>query len=159
MYNGIKDLAVGSEVFINNVSSSVYNGRFPVTSILKVGEVVIRFTYVLPSIPEVKQPEILGTEQVTFTVEGNVGTGNAYYYEYYDDNSYHTIPAANMTQAVTNYQYEIDKEDAKRNIFILKPDYLNVVFNDMDDFMPYKKGAAQYVSDTLKKGENIRLYQ
>ena len=137
----------------------VYNGRFPVTSVLKVGEVVIRFTYVLPSIPEVKQPEILGTEQVTFTVEGNVGTGNAYYYEYYDDNSYHTIPAANMTQTVTNYQYEIKKEDDKRNIFILKPEYLNVIFNDLDDIMPYKKGAAQYVSDTLKKGENIRLYQ
>ena len=159
MYNGIKDLVVGSEVYINNVSSSVYNGRFPVTSVLKVGDVVIRFTYVLPSIPEVKQPEILGTEQVTFTVEGTVGTGNAYYYEYYDDNSYHTIPAANMTQAVTNYQYEIKKEDDKRNIYLLKPDYLNVIFNDMDDFMPYKKGAAQFVSDTLKKGENIRLYQ
>ena len=159
MNNGIKDLVVGSEVYINNVSSSVYNGRFPVTSALKVGDVVIRFTYVLPSIPEVKQPEILGTEEVTFTVEGTVGTGNAYYYEYYDDNSYHTIPAAKMTKAVTNYQYEIKKEDDKRNIFILKPDYLNVVFNDMDDFMPYKKGAAQYVSDTLKKGENIRLYQ
>ena len=158
MNNGIKDLVVGSEVYINNVSSSVYNGRFPVTSTLKVGDVVIRFTYVLPSIPEVKQPEILGTEEVTFTVEGTVGTGNAYYYEYYDDNSYHTIPAAKMTKAVTNYQYEIKKEDDKRNIFILKPDYLNVVFNDMDDFMPYKKGAAQYVSDTLKKGENIRLY-
>ena len=81
------------------------------------------------------------------------------YYEYYDDNSYHTIPAANMTQTVTNYQYEIEKEDDKRNIFLLKPDYLNVMFNDIDDFMPYKKGAAQYVSDTLKKGENIRLYQ
>ena len=159
MYNGIKDLKVGSEVYINNVSSSVYNGRFPVTSVLKVGDVVIRFTYVLPSIPEVKQPEILGTEQVTFTVEGNVGTGNAYYYEYYDDNAYHTIPAANMTQAVTNYQYEMDKEDEKRNIFLLKPDYLNVIFNDMDNIMPYKKGAAQYVSDTLKKGENIKLYQ
>ena len=159
MYNGIRDLKVGSEVYINNVSSSVYNGRFPVTSVLKVGDVVIRFTYVLPSIPEVKQPEILGTEQVTFTVEGNVGTGNAYYYEYYDDNAYHTIPAANMTQAVTNYQYEMDKEDEKRNIFLLKPDYLNVIFNDMDNIMPYKKGAAQYVSDTLKKGENIKLYQ
>ena len=158
MYNGIRDLKVGSEVYINNVSSSVYNGRFPVTSVLKVGDVVIRFTYVLPSIPEVKQPEILGTEQVTFTVEGNVGTGNAYYYEYYDDNAYHTIPAANMTQAVTNYQYEMDKEDEKRNIFLLKPDYLNVIFNDMDNIMPYKKGAAQYISDTLKKGENIKLY-
>ena len=158
MYNGIKDLVVGSEVYINNVSSSVYNGRFPVTSVLKVGDVVIRFTYVLPDIPTVKQPEIGGTEQVTFTVEGTVGTGNAYYYEYYDDNAYHTIPAANMTQAVTNYQYEIKKEDNKRNIFILKPIYLNVIFNDLDEFMPYKKGAAQYVNDTLKKGENIKLY-
>ena len=159
MYNGIKNLTVGSEVLINNVSSSVYNGRFPVTSVLKVVDVVIKFTYNLPSIPDVKQPEIEGTEEVTFTVEGTVGVGNAYYYEYYDDNAYHTIPVANMTKAVTNYQYEINKEDDKRNIFLLKPDYLNVIFNDLDDIMPYKKGAAQYVSDTLKKGENIRLYQ
>ena len=158
MYNGIKNLDVGSEVYITNVSSDVYNGRFPITSVLKVGEVVIRFSYVLPSIPEVKQPEILGTEQVTFTVEGTVGTGNAYYYEYYDNNSYNTIPAAKMTQAVTNYQYEIKKENDKRNIYILKPQYLNVVFNDMDKIMPYKKGAAQYVNSTLKKGENINLY-
>ena len=158
MNNGIRDLVVGSEVSIINVSSSVYNGRFPVTSVLKVGDVVIRFSYVLPSIPEVKQPEILGTEQVTFTIEGTVGTGNSYYYEYYDDNSYHTIPAAKMTQAVTNYQYEIKKEDDKRNIYLLKPQYLNVVFNDMDKIMPYRKGAAQYVNSTLKKGENINLY-
>ena len=157
MYNGIKNLDVGSEVYITNVSSDVYNGRFPITSVLKVGEVVIRFTYVLPSIPEVKAPEILGTEQVTFTVEGTVGTGNAYYYEYYDNNSYHTIPAAKMTEAVTNYQYEIQKENDKRNIFLIKPTYLNILFNDLDDFMPYKKGAAQYMNDTLKKGENIRL--
>ena len=157
MNNGIKDLVVGSEVLIQGVNET-YNGRFPVTEVLSVGDVVIRFKYVLPSIPEVKQPEILGTEQVTFTVEGNVGTGNAYYYEYFDDDSYHTIPAANMTKAVTNYEYEIEKENEKRNIFLLKSDYLNVIFNDLDDFMPYKKGATQFVSSTLKKGENIRLY-
>ena len=159
MNNGIKDLVVGSEVLIQNVSENAFNGRFPITEVLTIGDVVVRFKYVLSSIPEVKQPEILGTEQVTFTVEGNVGTGNAYYYEYYDDNAYHTIPAANMTQAVTNYQYEIKKEDDKRNIYLLKPDYLNVIFNDLDNIMPYKKGAAQYMSDTLKKGENIKLYQ
>ena len=159
MNNGIRDLKVGSEVFVDNVSSNVYNGRFPVTSILAVGDVVIRFTYILPSIPTVKQPEIGGTEEVTFTVEGNIGTGNAYYYEYYDNNSYHTIPAAKMTLGITNYQYEIKKEDAKRNIYLLKPEYLNVVFNDLDEIMPYKKGAVQYVNDTLKRGENIRLYQ
>ena len=157
MNNGIKDLTVGSEILIQGVNNT-YNGRFPVTEVLTVGDVAIRFKYVLPSIPEVKQPEIIGTEQVTFTVEGSVGTGNAYYYEYYDDNSYHTIPAAKMTQAVTNYEYEMEKENDKRNIYILKPAYLNILYNDMDAIMPYKKGAAQYVSDTLKKGENIRLY-
>ena len=159
MYNGIKNLTVGDEVLIQNVSETAFNGRFPVTEVLLADDVAIRFKYVLPSIPAVKQPEILGTEQATFTVEGTVGTGNAYYYEYYDDDTYNTIPVANMTKAVTNYEYEMNKEDEKRNIFLLKPDYLNVVFNDMDDFMPYKKGAAQYVSDTLKKGENIKLYQ
>ena len=146
-------------VFISNVSSSVYNGRFPVTSILSVGESVIRFSYDLPSIPDVKLPEIGGSEEVVFTVEGAVGTGNAYYYEYYDGNNYNTIPAAQMTKAITNYEYEVEKENNKRNIFLLKPTYLNVIFNDLDGFMPYKKGAAQYVSDTLKKGENIKLYQ
>jgi len=159
MNNGIQNLTVGDEVLIKNVSSSLYNGRFPVTEILSIGDVTIRFKYTLPEIPEVKQLEITGAEEVTFTVEGTVGTGNSYYYEYYDDNSYHTIPVANMTKAITNYQYEIKKEDDKRNIYVLKPQYLNVVFNDLDEFMPYKKGAAQYVSDTLKKGENIRLYQ
>ena len=159
MNNGIKNLTVGSEVFINNVSNDVYNGRFPITSILSVGDVVIRFTYNLPSIPSVKLPEIGGTEEVIFTVEGNVGTGNAYYYEYYDNNSYQTIPVDNMTQSVTNYEYETKKEDDKRNIYLLKSIYLNVIFNDMYKNMPYKKGGTQYVSDTLKKGENIRLYQ
>ena len=159
MYNGIRNLEVGSEVYIQGVSEDTYNGRFPVTSILAVGDVVIKFTYVLPSIPEKKTIiNYSGGEEVTFTVEGSVGTGNAYYYEYYDNNSYHTVPAAKMTEAVTNYQYEMKKEDDKRNIFTLKPEYLNVIFNDMDEIMPYKKGASQYVSDTLKKGENIRLY-
>ena len=64
-----------------------------------------------------------------------------------------------MTQVVTNYQYEVKKEDDKRNIYLLKASFINVILNDMDKNMPYKKGAAQYVSDTLKKGENIRLYQ
>ena len=159
MNNGIKNLTVGSEVFISNVSSDVYNGRFAITSILSVGDVVIRFTYNLPSIPDVKLPEIGGSEEVVFTVEGAVGTGNAYYYEYYNGNNYNTIPVAQMTTGITNYDYEIQKENDKRNIYLLKSTYLNVIFNDMDKIMPYKKGATQYVSNTLKKGENIKLYQ
>ena len=159
MNNGIKDLKVGDEVLIQNVSETSFNGRFPVTEVLSVGDIVIRFKYVLPSVPENKQPEILGTEQATFTVAGNIGTGNAYYYEYFDDNQYNTVPASSIIKEVTNYQYEIKKEDAKRNIYLIKPIFLNVLYNDMNKIMPYKKGGTQYVSPTLKKGENIRLYE
>ena len=161
MNNGIKNLEVGSEVLIQGVSEDTYNGRFSITSILAMGDVVIKFTYVLPSIPEKKTytpNELSGSEEVIFTVLGSVGAGNAYYYEYYDDNSYHTLPAANITTPITNYEYEMKKENDKRTIYALKPEYLNIILNDMDEIMPYKKGAAQYVSDTLKKGENIRLY-
>ena len=158
MNNGIKDLKVSDEVLIQNVSTDVYNGRFPVTEVLAVGDVTIRFKYVLPEIPSVQNPSIGGTEQVTFTVKGEVGTGNAHYYEFFDNGTYHTIPVANVVKPVTNHEYELKIDEDKRNIFLLKNTYLNVVLNDMDKIMPYKKGAAQYVSNTLKKGENIRLY-
>ena len=59
---------------------------------------------------------------------------------------------------VSNYEYEERINDEKRNIFILKPEYLPIVFNDMDEIMRYKKGSSQYVSGTLKRGDNIRLY-
>lgn len=162
MNNGIQGLRVGDQVSINNVSLPVYNGKFAVTSILaSINDIAIVFTYELPEVPSVANPTINETEEVLFTVEGDIGVGNAYYYEYYDDGLgyYITIPAANIITPITNYQYESEIEDNKRNIFVLKPQYLNVVFNDLDDIMPYKKGGDQYVNATLKRGDNIRLYQ
>ena len=63
-----------------------------------------------------------------------------------------------ITNPITNYEYEMKIEDAKRNIFLLKPDYVHVVKDDITSIMRYKKGSTQYVSGTLKKAENIRLY-
>ena len=31
--------------------------------------------------------------------------------------------------------------------------------DDMEDIMTYRKGSSQYLDDSLKEGENIRLYQ
>ena len=63
-----------------------------------------------------------------------------------------------ITNPITNYEYEMKKEDEKRNIFLLKSDYVHVVKDDLTSIMRYKKGSTQYVSGTLKKAENIRLY-
>ena len=50
-------------------------------------------------------------------------------------------------------------EYKKREIFILKPEYISVVLDDIEDITKYKKGSTEYVDETLKRAENIRLYQ
>ena len=79
------------------------------------------------------------------------------YYDKYASNA-GIITATNLAETITNYDYESKLQDEKRNIYILKPEYLSVIFNDLEDVMEYKKGSTQYKSGTLKVVDNIRLY-
>ena len=63
-----------------------------------------------------------------------------------------------ITTEVTNYENEVNLQDEKRNIYLLKQNYLNIVLTDMDRMMAYKTGSTHYVSETLVRGENIKLY-
>lgn len=83
---------------------------------------------------------------------------NGYSVSYYDFYLDKQIDSGNITVPVTNYEYEEKLENNKRNIYTLKPRYLNIVLDDMEEMMQYRKGATQYVSDTLKRADNIRLY-
>ena len=78
------------------------------------------------------------------------------YYDYFIGG---LTTANDITRPVTNYEYEENLENKKREIFILKPEYISVVLDDIDDLNSYKKGSTEYVSRTLKKAENIRLFQ
>ena len=84
---------------------------------------------------------------------------SGYSITYFDYGLGQEVTKLNIGQAVTNYDYENQIQESKRNIFILKSIYLNTLFNDIDHIMPYKKGGDQYVNSTLKKGDNIRLYE
>ena len=79
---------------------------------------------------------------------------------YFDSNTQRevTVLSADCTTEVTNYTYEERIEDAKRNIYLLKPQYLGVINDDMEIAMEYRKGSTQYVNPGLKKAENIKLY-
>ena len=76
---------------------------------------------------------------------------------FYDTGLQQTVTKSS-TFPVSNYEYENRINNAKRNIFLLKPIYLAVIVDDMDETMPYIPGSTQYVSDKLVRGENIRLY-
>ena len=82
-----------------------------------------------------------------------------YNISYFDVNSGQRISNNNITKEITNLEYEENIQNDKRNIFVLKPIYINVVLNDMEQIMPYKKGSTQFVNATLKRGDNIRLFQ
>ena len=70
-----------------------------------------------------------------------------------------TKSSSDIVVSVTNYEYEDNLENEKRNIYLLKPIYLNIIKDDLKEMMQYKKGSTQYLDKTLKIAENIRLYQ
>ena len=37
--------------------------------------------------------------------------------------------------------------------------YLSIVFDDLENIMTYKEGSTQFVSGTLVKGDDIRLFE
>ena len=77
---------------------------------------------------------------------------------YFDNGLNQQVTKTDVASPITNYMYEEKLNDAKRNIFVLKPLYLNIVFDDLEEIMEYKKGSTQYVSETLVRGDNIRLF-
>ena len=77
---------------------------------------------------------------------------------YYDDALGQHVRATDIALPVTNFTHEERLNNDKRNIFVLKASYLNIVFDDLEEIMEYKKGSTQYVSETLVQGDNIRLF-
>ena len=78
---------------------------------------------------------------------------------FYDDRTEGMTTVNSPVIEVTNYMYEDRLQEDRRNIFLLKRRFLNVVKDDMDEMMLYKKGSTQYKSETLKTADNIRLFK
>ena len=77
---------------------------------------------------------------------------------FFDEDSSQQVIRTDVAMPVTNYMFEEKLNDEKRNIFILKPIYLNILFDDIDQIMRNKKGSTQFISETLVRGDDIRLY-
>lgn len=91
-------------------------------------------------------------------IRGGLQVPQDYVISYYDSGLDAQVTTTDSTVPFTNYEYEISLEDDKRNIFVLKPEFLSVIRNDLEEIMPYTKGSSQYVNDNVVQGDNIRLY-
>ena len=56
---------------------------------------------------------------------------------------------------LSNYEYEVIKNNKKRSIYLLKPGYLQQFLNDMREQMLYDK-SSQYISEDLIATENTK---
>jgi len=101
--------------------------------------------------------EVKNSQEVTIVPAG-LQVDSSYSVSYYDFFIEQQITTGNLAIPVTNYEYEERIEDNKRNIFLLKKDYVSIILNDMEGIMEYKEGSTQYVNETLKRADNIRLY-
>ena len=77
---------------------------------------------------------------------------------FFDEDSSQQIVRTDVAMPITNYAFEEKLNDEKRNIFVLKPIYLNIIFDDIDQLMRNKKGSTQFISETLVRGDDIRLF-
>lgn len=67
-----------------------------------------------------------------------------------------TVSGSDVVTSVSYFDYEQTKNDAKRSIFILRPQYLQTVIDDMRDIMTYTD-SSQYIDKRTKKGANVRI--
>ena len=66
------------------------------------------------------------------------------------------LATLNPVTGISNYVHETRKNNEKRNIYILRPSYLQQVINDTRKAMTYDK-SSQYVNDKLIRTENTRV--
>ena len=87
-----------------------------------------------------------------FTLNGNsyIAVGA------YDNTQYSGSGTINPVIGVSNFDYETIKNEEKREIFLLKPEYIQQYLNDFRNIMNYTE-SSQYVDRKLIRTENTRL--
>lgn len=67
-----------------------------------------------------------------------------------------SVKTLNPVVGITNYEYEVLKNNKKRTIYTLKPIYLQQVIVDLKKAMTYDQ-SSQYVNSKLIRTENTRI--
>ena len=67
-----------------------------------------------------------------------------------------TVKTESSIKMINFLEHETNLNDAKRNINILKPDYVEIFLRDIKEIMRYKQ-SSQFISDRLKETENPRI--
>ena len=74
-----------------------------------------------------------------------------------DDKTEYTVTTDNIARAVTNLEYEYEKNEEKREIDVLKNGYVQTFINDLRDILKYDKNS-NYITSNLVATENTQVF-
>ena len=64
---------------------------------------------------------------------------------------------SNLT-SVSNFEHEVNKNDKKRVIYLLRPEYVGTIISDMREILTYTD-SSQFINRKLKRGDNLRVLE
>ena len=73
-----------------------------------------------------------------------------------DDKDEFSVETDNIAFPVTNFQHEIELNEKKREIDVLKNGYVQTFINDLRDILKYDR-SSKYVSSSLVTTENTNV--
>lgn len=77
-------------------------------------------------------------------------------FKYSNFGTYKVLSGVNIVTSVSNYDYEVLKNDEKRTIYVLRQNYIQTVIDDMREIMTYTD-SSQFIDRRTKKGDNLRI--
>ena len=99
--------------------------------------------------------EIKDSQDRLILPEGKVVDSN-FSITYSENGTYITPTSSNTINGVSNFEYEVLKNNKKRSIFVLRSQYLQQFLNDMRDIMVYQQ-SSERINDKLIRTENTRV--
>lgn len=98
--------------------------------------------------------EIKNSDDKVILPKGKVVNGD-FVFTYYD-NGRKSVSGADVRTGISNWEYEVRLNDEKKDIYLLKPAYLQDFLNDMRELMLYEK-SSQYIDETTARTENSNI--
>jgi VCBS repeat-containing protein len=148
-------------LFTININALTWNYTFNTESLLKIpyvnGIANVSDSFSYTTIDGLQRNVTIKTRiESNIVLSSQKSTSNVSYVQYFDSGYNRIVTEYNIVKSISNYEYEVRKNNKKRSIYILKKEYLQQYLNDMRKIMYYDK-SSQYVDKTLIRTENTRV--
>ena len=95
-------------------------------------------------------------EQNILILEGGLTVDANFTFKYSQDGVNFSLSGSDILDSFTNFDFETKKNDKKRDIFVIRSKYLDMILEDLREIMTYQN-SSQFIDRKTKQGDNIRI--